>query len=383
MKKIGKILGITGVIFLVGGIGGMLFDYIFFAHFVNNPVWADSPFVQTMASRYQVIKNTEKVIVENSESIADIASRAATSVVFVEAVSADGKSSSGNGVIVSSDGVIATTDAVVPDGYNTQYVKFADGTTRPVSAMYLDAYSGIVFLKTDVQNLATISFANSDDAQSGKRLISIMQDRSENSTHFSSGGLVGNIYDFSVHGPVSDHLQGTLDVDFSDAVLRENIGSPVVDYQGNMVGLISMKKSVAPSEEAYYAIAANDIYKAFEKYLYTTNATEGQDSAQPILLGVNYAVIGGIDAYTKKLSVDRGAMIVTPATYQETTLFNSTVGAKSGLRGGDVVIMVNNDEVTAKNNLSRLLNKYTSNDTITLKVLRAGEIVTVTISPQA
>lgn len=379
MKKIGKYILLVSAALVIGGFGGMLFDYIFFAQMVNNPKWANNDTVKTMASRYQVIKNTEKIIVENSESIADIASRAATSVVFVEAVNAEGVTSVGNGVVVSSDGVIATTRTVVPTGFDTQYVKYADGKAYTVTEAYTDAYSGIVFLRTDAKDLATISFANSDDAQSGKQLISIMQSRADNGAHFSAGGLVGNIYDFATQSPASDHLQGVLDLDFSETVLQQNIGAPVVDYQGNMIGMISVKKDLPTEEGEYYAIAANDIYHAFESYLRAKNVTEGDAVTQPLLLGIDYEIINAIDAQIKKLSVDRGAIILAPVTYQENVLFNATVAAKSGLRAGDVIIMVNNDEVSPKNNLARLLHKYDRSQSVNLTVLRAGEIITVTI----
>lgn len=370
---------LIATVFIVGGIGGMIFDYIFFAQIVNNPSWAENGIVKTMANRYQVIKNTEKIIVENSESIADIAARAATSVVFVEAVDMQGQTRMGNGVVISSDGVIATTIAVVPDGFETQYVKLSDGRVFSVTEKYTDAYSGIVFLHTDARDLATISFANSDDAQSGKQLIGITQSRADNGAHFSAGGLVGKLYDLVTQEPVSDHLQGVLDIDFAETVFEQNVGAPVVDYQGNMVGLISEKKILPTEEVTYFAIAANDVYRAFESYLRTKSVVEGQAVPQKILLGINYDIINAIDAQIKKLSVDRGAMIPTPSTYQENVLFNATNAAKMGLRGGDVVIMVNNDEVNAKNNLSRLLHKHDRSTTVNLTVLRAGEIITVVI----
>lgn len=384
MKKIAGYIGFVCVVFLLGGLGGFLFDYMFFSKIVTHPIWSQHPFVQSMDNRLKIIKNTEKIIVENSESIADIAQRAAASVVFVEALDATGSVSTGNGVVISSDGVIATTSSVVPVGYSVQYVKLADHIVHKVQNINRDLYTGIVFLKIDAQNLATISFANSDDAQSGKRLISIMQSRVNDSPHFSAGGLMGKMHEFTVSTPMSDHLQGVLDIDFVEAVLRNNVGSPLVDYQGNMVGLVAHKiqQSDSGSQDRFYAIAANDVYRAFEEYMRTKDDGEVL-SRDRVALGVNYRMINGFDVALQSLTVDSGAIIEAPLqTYAAMTAFNATLGVRSGLRAGDIIIMVNNDVVDARNNLSRLLHKYTRSDDVTLKVVRGKEIITIVIKKE-
>ena len=153
MKKIVGYVGIIVFIFLLGGLGGFLFDYVFFSKVVTHPIWSQHPFVQSLDNRLKVIKNTEKIIVENSESIADIAQRASTSVVFVESIDAQGTVRSGNGVIISSDGVIATALPVAPSGFDVQYVKLPDHVVHKVQKVYRDTYTGIVFLKIDAQRL--------------------------------------------------------------------------------------------------------------------------------------------------------------------------------------------------------------------------------------
>ena len=381
MKKIAKYIGIILLIFVLGGVGGFLFDYVFFSKVVTHPIWSQHPFVQSMDNRLKIIKNTEKIIVENSESIADIAQRASTSVVFIESIGAQGAVSMGNGVIISSDGVVATTAPVVPIGSESQYVKLADHSVHKVQKIYRDTYAGVVFLKIDAQNLSTISFANSDDAQSGKRLISIMQSRVNNGAQFSAGGLMGKMTEFNTAMPYSDHLQGVLDIDFSESVLYDTVGSPVVDYQGNIVGLVSYKAPQTETErQRYFAIAANDLYSAYEEFLRNNQSAEVSQADGKIALGMNYHMINGFDVKLNSLTVDNGAIIEAPLqTYAAIAAFNATLGARSGLRGGDIVLMVNNDVVDNSNNLARLMHKYTRKDDVTLKVVRGKDIITIPV----
>lgn len=377
MKKGLKYVGLVLMIVVIGGFGGILAEYVIFTKIMTHPVWSQNPFIKSFNNRVEVIKTTEKVIVEDNESIADIASRAATTAVYIESIMPTGVNMNGNGVIVGSDGVIATASALVPSDATATYVKLSDNRIFTAQVVYVDAYASITFLKIDAQDLATIPFANSDDARSGKRIISIMQSRVDNGVYFASGGLMGNAYGFSIATPISDHLQGVLKIDFSESVLVSSIGAPVVDYHGNMIGLIAQKKDPNGIEEPeYYALAANDVSRAFESFL---NSKDQETQMQADLLGINYQIISDVDVHADGLSVDNGALITTPVTYMERIAFSKTLAGRIGVHGGDIVVAVNNDVVDSQNNLARLMHKNVGQD-ITLKVLRGTDLLTIPVT---
>jgi S1-C subfamily serine protease len=346
---------------------------------VANPDLSQNPIVQALDQRVQIIKSTEKVVVADNESIADIASRASTSVVYVESVDDMGKSIQGNGVVMSSDGVIATTLAVVPESATTQYVKLSDGSVYDVEEKYVDEYTGIVFLRISANDLATISFANSDDARSGKRLIAISRSREDDDVHFAVGGFLGRDYIFSIAAPVSDFLQGVLSVDFSQIALEQSVGAPAVDFHGNMLGLISYKELLDSTQKEYYAIAATDVSRAFEEFLYKNNSED--KVANNMLLGVNYHLITAIDAHIDGENITTGAVIETPQTYAQQQSFANSLAAINGIDGGDIIVTINNDVVDTKNNVARLMYKYINSDEdVIIKVLRDGKSISITIS---
>lgn len=386
MKKIISILAVGILIMALGGLGSFLFNYVFLAKIATDPLWSEHPIVTSMSERMQIIKTTEKIIVEENESIADIASRAATTVVYIESTYIDGIVTAGNGVVVGSDGVIVTSNKVITDlNYRNAFVKLYDDSVHEITDVFVDTHSGIVFAQIDAQNLATIPFANSDDAQSGKQLISIMRTRMDSSAHFASGGLMGHLYDFSIATPRSDHLQGVLDIDFTASILRENVGAPVVDYQGNMVGLVSYTQeediSDIVTDPVFYAIAANDVYRSFEDYLRTKNETDTYEKMH-IQIGVDYETISSIDVRARDLDVNSGVVITSPQTYADMAAFNKTLGARSGLRGGDIVVMVNNDMIDTRNGFSTLLRQYAPGDDVVLGVVRDGTAISVKILPE-
>ncbi len=376
MKKVFKFIGIGLLIFIIGGLGGVFLNYMLISRVVADPELSHNPIIKALDQRVQIIKSTEKIIVAETESIADIASRASTTVAYVESVDAQNIVTSGNGIVISSDGVIATTTSVVPKNNIVQYIKLSDGAVYDVVEADVDEYTGIVFLRIEANDLATISFANSDDARSGKRLIAISRTRENNDAQFALGGFLGRDHIFNIALPMSDFLQGVLVMDLSQTALRHSVGAPAVDFQGNMVGLISYKIEAKREEKNYYAIAANDVYRAFENFL----QSKEDDSVTQNVLGVNYQMITPLNVHIDDMNITDGAVIDTPKTYEEQRIFANSQAARSGLGGGDIVVMVNNETVDMKNNLSRLMHKYrTSKEKIVWKVLRGDELLTIDV----
>ncbi len=380
MKKLLKIVGIGLIIFITGGLGGLMFNYVIFTKVITHPVWSQNKIIKAIDDRISVVKTVEKIIVADNESIADIASRAASTVVYIEVKKPDGTRVIGNGVVISSDGIIATTTNVVTAKNETAYVKLADGTVHDVKNIFLDNYSGIAFVRIDVENLATISFANSDEARSGKRLISIARSRSDDDAQFALGGFFGRDYSKSIAQPKSDFLQGVLIFDFSQNIFSKSIGSPAVDFQGNMVGLIAKDKSQNATEsEKFYAIAANDISNAFESFLQQQNESLQKD----VFLGIDYDIIDVVDAHIADREITSGAIVPIAQTYTARSEFAQSLASRSGLRGGDIIVMVNNEKIDNKNNLSRLMYKHKNDSKIVLDVLRAGKSISIDVKKDA
>jgi S1-C subfamily serine protease len=130
-------------------------------------------------------------------------------------------------------------------------------------------------------------------------------------------------------------------------------------------------------KDVFYAVSANDVYKSYESFLINQNVKVA-DSAKG-LLGVNYEMITALDAYIDNKEITSGAIIVQPQTFEEQSAFAKTLAAKSGIQGNDIIIMVGNDNVDEKNNLSRLMYKNKDEQIIMLKVLRDDELLTIEV----
>jgi len=174
---------------------------------------------------------------------------------------------------------------------------------------------------------------------------------------------------------MSDFLQGVLLLDFSRNILSQSVGSPVVDFQGNMIGLIAFDKQNVVGGKGFYAIASNDIADAFKIFLKQSDNISHKD----ILLGIDYKIIDVIDAYIANREITSGAIVLVSHTFTAQNKFAQTLAARSGLQSNDIIVMVNNEKVDFKNNLSRLMYKHKNDDKIVLDILRAGKQMSIDI----
>jgi len=374
MKKLFIGIVIFIGIFVIGGIGGVVFDYFIFSKITTNPVLSQNPIMKALDNRIKIIKTKEKVVVQDNDSIADIASRTSGSVVYVELVDDNGVKTSRSGIVLSSDGVVATTGFANNLKDNEVFVKLADNNVYKAHDIYHDFYTDITFMRIDAQNLTTVSFANSDTARSGKKLISIIRVRDDKNVHLALGGFLGHDYSFSIGEPKSDFLQGVLMIDFNDNILTVAEGAPVIDFESNMLGLVSSR--VNKDAKEFYAIPANDVRNAFDEFLQNINASKEQRD-NSVTFGINYALITPLDVFQKNMDISSGAIVELPQTRIGQTAFAKTLAAKAGIQNADIIIMVNNDIVDTRQNLSRLLHKHKNDEKITLKILRGSEVLSV------
>jgi len=172
---------------------------------------------------------------ENTEpdlSIPDLSKRITDSLVTVRVTGRDGRlAGHGTGFVVSQDGLIATARHVVGDRRMVK-VELADGTLAEATHVY--AASGtvdIVILKVDPAKLKGMTPLPLRDtpATTGQSVVTV--------------GHPGNLKNSTFSGILS----GFVDIDginmlqLSMTIERGSSGEPVVDRQGRVIGVVTLK----------------------------------------------------------------------------------------------------------------------------------------------
>jgi regulator of sirC expression with transglutaminase-like and TPR domain len=195
------------------------------------------------------------VVAEDSDmepTVAALAERVRKSVVVVSFSGRDGKQQGlGTGFVVSADGLIATNLHVIGEARPID-VQFADGRTFSVTAIHATEKSmDLAVLKIDAKDLPVLELGDSDTLKQGEQVIAI-------------GNPLGFRHSV-VSGVVSEkrELEGKPMIQVAIPIERGNSGGPLLDMQGRVHGIVTLKSQV--TRNLGFAVAVNALKPLLEK----------------------------------------------------------------------------------------------------------------------
>ena len=380
--KIVKLIMVGITVFIIGGAGGFVFDRYFMPFLGSCNFLSKYEFFQGSGKNTTIIKETERIVVKDDNSINELASAAAQSVVDIIAIEEaqasnflarkvknDGKK--GAGTILTNDGVIITHQNNVFEEDAKYYITVFDGTVFDAKLVGIDSFSEMAFLKIEGTNLPAIPFANSDDVIIGKKIINLGSSLGIQQVSMIEGNLSDYDEVFNLVGTnlsSSEKLEGVFKTDFNG---NENyIGGPIIDYNGELVGITSMIE--IDNRKEYFQIPSNKIKVSMGK-VFSGNIEKVAK------LGVYYISVDNFQSRLNNLFVNEGAMIYSASGNQGLAVIANSVAAKAGLKINDVITHVNGEKIDLKNSLSSYINKYSVGDEIELNIIRGSEKVVVEV----
>lgn len=198
------------------------------------------------------VKAADKDAKSTEKSVQELAATAKKSVVVITFTGRDGQRQGlGTGFIISHDGLIATNLHVIGEARPIR-VELFDGRKFDVSAVHATERSqDLAVLKIDATDLLALPLGNSDELQEGQPVIAI-------------GNPLG--LERSV---VSGILSGRREIDgrsmlqIALPIERGNSGGPLLDLQGRVHGLLTLKS--LRTENLGFAMAVNSLKPLLEK----------------------------------------------------------------------------------------------------------------------
>jgi serine protease Do len=179
----------------------------------------------------------------DEKTVEQLAEQVRKSVVVVTTPGRDNKRGGlGTGFVVG-EGLIATNFHVIGEG-RAIGIETADGKKYEATAVHaFDRAMDLALLKVETKGLPVLSLADSDKLKDGQALVA-----------------VGNPQGLK-HSVVSGVLSGKREIDgrpllqLAMPVEQGNSGGPVVDKEGRVVGVITMKSAV--TENLGFAVSVN------------------------------------------------------------------------------------------------------------------------------
>ncbi len=299
----------------------------------------------------KVIYASEKV----SPAVVGIVNKAFVTDFFGRRV---GRDSSGSGLIVTQDGYIVTNNHVVQNT-NGLTVSLSDGRTFPATVIGTDPATDLAVIKIDATGLPIGVFGDSDSLRPGQLAVAIGNPLGLEFKRAVTQGVISGLDRVLTVGDYSMRLIQT------DAVINPgNSGGPLVNAQGEVVGLNSVKINAEAVEGMNFAIPSNQVKRIANEIMATGKVRRA-------MAGVRLVDKETAIAYNLDLNIDKGLYVHEAIP--------GGAAAKAGLKQGDIIIAMNGIDMDKVSRFQALLSEMSPGDSVELEILRKDQELTLQV----
>ncbi|MDP4187553.1 MAG: Do family serine endopeptidase [Bacteroidota bacterium] len=263
----------------------------------------------------------------------------------------------GSGVIISADGYIITNNHVIDKADSIQVV-LNDKREYTAKVIGTDPSTDIALLKIDEKDLPFITYGNSDDLKIGEWVLAV--GNPYNLTSTVTAGIVSakgrniNLLGENSKSPIESFIQ-------TDAAVNPgNSGGALVNTKGELVGI---NTAIATPTGAYsgnsFAVPVNIAKKVVADLM-------KYGEVQRAVLGVIIQDVDASLAKSKKIDKIEGVYIAK--------VVEKGSAAAAGIKEGDVVVKVNDNEINNTASLQEEINKFHPNDKVMVTVMRDNKM---------
>jgi putative serine protease PepD len=295
-------------------------------------------------------------------SVGQIAKDAIPSVVEIDAAQAAGQSpfpggggqgggtAQGTGFIYDTKGDIVTNDHVI-SGSSSVNVKLSDGSAYKATVVGSDPSTDLAVLHIDAPSskLVPVSLADSSKVSIGDGVVAIGNPFGLDGT--VTTGIVSAL-NREIVAPDNTPIEGAIQTDA--AINHGNSGGPLLDLQGNVIGVTSQIQSDSGGNDGVgFAVPSNTVASIVTQLIST-------GKAQHALLGVS------VQTATSGSGVTVGQVSAGSAA------------ASAGVKAGDVITAVDGANVATAQKLRAIIAGHKPGDSVTLTIQRGGSSKTLT-----
>ncbi|HEY8910568.1 MAG TPA: trypsin-like peptidase domain-containing protein [Desulfosporosinus sp.] len=260
---------------------------------------------------------------------------------------------SGSGFIIDAQkGYIVTNNHVI-DGAQKITVSLSDGRNLVAKVIGADPRTDLAVLQiSDTKNLTAAKLGDSSKLEVGEPVVAIGNPGGNEFARSVTTGVIS-----ATNRTLGIQGESSFDLIQTDAAINPgNSGGPLVDYQGQVIGINSAKYAQQGFEGMGFSIPISDAMPTIQQLMASGVATH------PALL---VSTDDQYNTYAQTNNKPLGAYIaaVTP----------NGPAAKAGIVKGDVITKINTAQVQNSSNLIHELYKYKVGDKVTVTYIRDGQ----------
>lgn len=266
----------------------------------------------------------------------------------------------GSGVIISEDGYILTNNHIINSSSSSSYYEvgkankitvylYNDETEYAGTIIGTDEQTDLAVIKIDKTGLTAAELGDSDSVQVGEFAMAIGNPLGMQSS--VSSGTISAVN----RSVTSDNVTYKL-IQTDAAINSGNSGGALVNSQGQVIGINTLKMSGSGIEGMGFAIPINstkDIYSQLIQY----------NKVKRPYIGISGR---DLDAETAKANnLVEGVYVLSVEEF--------SAAEKARIKNGDVITQIDGKDIKTMDELNEIKNSHSIGDEITLKISRSGK----------
>ena len=264
----------------------------------------------------------------------------------------------GSGVVIAEGGYVLTNNHVIEDGSAFQ-VLMPDGDKVEATLVGADSAMDLAVLKVNDQadKLVPVTIGSSETLPVGSTVIAIGNPGGEILANTVTRGIISALERTSMS---SDNTTRNVNYIQHDAPINSgNSGGGLFDYQGNLIGINTLK---------------------YRGSYYSSGSYEGLGFAIPVETA--YPIAQQLIEHGKVIRPQIGVTVMdqvgpdepmneyAPASVCITGVNEGSPAQAAGLKAYDFITAVNGERVTSRRELTTILDTFKPGDTVTLTIVR-------------
>lgn len=278
----------------------------------------------------------------------------------------------GSGFLVDPSGIVVSNRHVISSLNNNYTVITNNNKKYPAKILARDPVSDVAILKIEDHCLFPfLKLGNSSCLELGESVIAIGNALGVFRNTVSTGiisGLSRSINTQIDYLSPQEEVHGLIQTDA--AVNPGNSGGPLLNLKSEVVG-INMA-TMSDADNISFALPINIVKKDL------ADLKKFGKIKRPFL-GVRYLVINDDIKNELHLPVNCGALIKSEQPYAKSVIAKSPA-QKAGLREKDIILSINEENITAQKTIGDILGKLSVGDRIKLKILRQNKKIDIAIT---
>ena len=290
--------------------------------------------------------------------IAKVAASVAPSVVTISSTSqseAGSGESVGTGIFLTATGEILTNAHVVEGATKIQVRLYNETEPRAGKVLAADVGNDLALVKIEGTNFKPAQFADPKAIRIGDAVIAIGYALNLDGGPSVTTGIVSALN--RTITTENGALNGLIQTD--TAISSGNSGGPLVNYKAEVVGIntaVARGDTSTAANNIGFAVSTKEVLRVVELL---RKQAKGETRKEGYLgVGLTDRADGG-----------QGAVIAN--------VQSGSPAAKAGVKEGDVILAINDEPITGRAGMIAIVRDALPEETITMKLERGKEIITV------